>query len=48
MLLIYVGSRQDGDPLQVILSAVLVSSFPLLIVGVAMSWSLVRTLRELR
>jgi BCCT family betaine/carnitine transporter len=48
MLLIYVGSRHDGDPLRIVLSAVLVSSFPLLIVGVAMSYSLVRSLRENR
>ena len=37
-----------GDPLQVVLSAVLVASLPLLIVGVAMAYSLVKSLSEPR
>jgi choline-glycine betaine transporter len=45
-VLIYVGSRQAGDPLQVVLSAALITSLPLLFVGVAMAYSLVRSLRE--
>lgn len=44
-VLIYVGSRRGGDPLQVVLSATLVASLPLLAVGVAMAWSLLRSLR---
>jgi BCCT family betaine/carnitine transporter len=48
MLLIYVGSHHDGDPLRVVLSAALVVSFPLIFVGIAMSYSLVRSLREPR
>ncbi len=47
-VLIYVGSHQQGDSLQVVLSAALVTSLPLLLVGVAMAWSLVRALREPR
>jgi BCCT family betaine/carnitine transporter len=45
-LLLYVGSRQDGDSLQVVLSATLVTSLPLVFVGVAMGWSLLRSLRD--
>jgi BCCT family betaine/carnitine transporter len=45
-LLLYVGSRQEGDSLQVVLSATLVTSLPLLFVGVAMGWSLLRSLRD--
>ena len=47
-LLIWVGSHQPGDPLRVVLSAALVSSFPLIFVGVAMAVALVRSLREER
>jgi BCCT family betaine/carnitine transporter len=47
-VLIYVRSLQDGDPLQVVLSAALVASLPLLLVGVAMAWSLLRSLGERR
>jgi len=45
-VLIYARSRLGGDPLQVVLSAALVASLPLLGVGVAMAVSLVRSLRE--
>jgi BCCT family betaine/carnitine transporter len=45
-VLIYARSRMGGDPLQVVLSAALVASLPLLGVGVAMGVSLVRSLRD--
>ncbi len=48
MALITAASRRGGDPLQVLLSAALVTSVPLLGVGVAMCWSLHRSLRERR
>ena len=45
-VLIYAGSHLAEDPLQVVLSAVLVASLPLLIVGVAMAYSLVKSLNQ--